>query len=237
MKHLLIVFSILFLTLAAVSPAEANDRRVRSGSAAASNLCSNEEPQVIVKLATAPTKYIKTKDAFDLTAMHNSGRGSVTLGLAGGPISITMKGRFQVSTMRGHSCIELSRLEVLFWAKPQVHIASNFERGSCEYREVLAHEQKHIRVLRKFVREQAPKLKREVRKIVKATKTQHKVRDYQIEAAQSDVEKRIFKRIQAYQNRIMPILDARQKAIDTPEEYRRVAAQCDNWGKKLASTR
>ena len=233
MKSLLTPILTLLLLFTFAQQADARDRRTRVGN---TNLCSNEDPQVIVKLATAPTKYIRTKNAYDLTHMHNTG-GGVTLGLAGGPVSITVKGQFQSSTLRGHSCVELKRLEVLFWAKPQVHIASNFKKGSCEYREVLAHEQKHIRVLRKFVREQAPKLKREVRKIVKSTRTQYKVRDYKVSEAQKSIEQQIFKRLQVYQNRIMPILHSRQKAIDTPEEYRRVAAQCDNWGRKLASSR
>lgn len=214
--------------------ANAGDRRGRSSTGRGSALCSNESPKIIVKLATAPTKYIKTRDARDLTSVHNTGRG-ITLGLAGGPISITVKGQFQSTSLKGNACVELKKLEVLFWAKPQVHIASNFKKGSCEYREVLGHEQKHIRTLRRFVRDEAPKLKREVRKIVKSTRTQYKVKEHAVSSAQKKIEEQMFKRLESYQNRIMPILAMRQKAIDSPAEYKRVAARCDNWGRKLAS--
>ena len=198
------------------------------------NLCTNDEPRVVVKLATAPTKYIKTQNAQSLTAMHNTGQG-VTLGLAGGPISITTKGQFQVTSQSGKACVELKNLEVLFWAKPQILIASNFQKGSCEYREVLAHEQKHIRTLRQFVKQQAPELKKEVRQIVKTSRVRYKVQENKISSAQKQIEQQIYSRLVAFQDKIMPILESRQKAIDTPEEYARVASKCDNWGKKLSS--
>lgn len=232
-SFLVLITSLVFVSVCA-HDANARDGQISPGRG--SSLCTNESPQIIVKLATAPTKYIKTQNAQDLTSVHNTGRG-VTLGLAGGPISITVKGQFQSTTLKGNACVELKKLEVLFWAKPQIHIASNFKKGSCEYREVLGHEQKHIRTLRSFVKAEAPKLKREVRKIVKATRTQYKVKEHGVTTAQKNIEKQIFKRLESYQNRIMPILEIRQKAIDSPAEYKRVAAKCNNWGRKLASNK
>ena len=211
--------------------AEAQTRRETRFSS--SFLCSGEAPRVVVKLATAKTKYIKSNDVFDLTSMHNKG-GGVTLGLAGGPIDITSEYEFRMRTLNGKACVELYRLQVLFWAKPEVHIASNFKKGTCEYREVLGHEQKHIRTLRKFVREFAPKLKKEAPKIVKSSRTQHTVKEADVEKAQQEIVEGISNRLRIYQNKIMPILRSRQMAIDTPEEYRRVADQCDNWGKRIA---
>lgn len=220
----------MFLLVGVTTDAFAQSRRSQTID---TNLCSNDAPITSVKLATAPTKYIKTQDARSLTAMHNSGRG-VTLGLAGGPISITINGQFQTRSINDKACVELKKLEVLFWAKPEVLIASNFKKGSCEYREVLGHEQKHIRVLRNFVREQAPLLKKEVKKIVSSSRTQYKVKEQNVEKAQKEIEKQIFSRLEAHQNKIMPILQSRQTAIDSPEEYARVAAKCKNWGKKLS---
>jgi len=231
MKTAMILSLVMLAVLLLPQNADAQTRRFEN---AISKLCSNEAPKVTVKLATAPTKYIKTQNAQSLTAMHNTGRG-VTLGLAGGPISITTQGQFQVTSQDEKACVELKTLEVLFWAKPQVMIASNFQKGSCEYREVLAHEQKHIRTLRRFVQKQAPELRKEVHKIVKSSRTQYKVKENKISSAQKEIEQQIFTRLTAFQNKIMPILQNQQTAIDSPEEYARVAAKCENWGKKLSS--
>jgi len=198
------------------------------------NLCSTEEPKVIFKLKTAKTKYYKNYSARTINDVHNHDGGGTILGLAGGPIEIAMQGEYEIRTRNNKSCVQLSKIEVVFWAKPVVVIASNFEKGSCEYREVLAHEQKHIRTTRKFIREFAPKMRKEVRKIIDTSRLHTVVSAEKIDQAQDKIQAPIVKRIFAYQDKIMPILRSRQEAIDTPEEYARVAAQCDNWGKKLS---
>jgi hypothetical protein len=231
MKYFIICLILLTNLLLFAHDADAQTRRETRFSK--SQLCSGDDPRVTVRLATAKTKYIKSNDVFDLTSMHNTGSG-ITLGLAGGPIDITAQYEFRMATLNGKTCVQLNKLEVLFWAKPEVHIASNFKKGTCEYREVLGHEQKHIRTLRKFVREYAPKLKKEVPKIVDTSPTRRTVKERDIEKAQDDIMKNISARLFAYQKKIMPVLRSRQEAIDTPEEYRRVADRCDNWGRRIA---
>lgn len=230
----ILLFAAMILSgMAALSP-DAAAQTQRGARGAVGSLCSSDDPQISVKLATSPTKYIKTQDAYTLTALHNTGSG-VTLGLAGGPIDITVQGIFSISSRGGKSCVELEKLNVLFWAKPMVLIANNFQKGSCEYRQVLGHEQKHIRALRKFVRKHAPELQREVKNIIKTTRTKTVVKDAQVEMAQKDLQEPIIKRLAIFQNEILPVLRATQKEIDNPEEYQRVADSCKNWGKKLAT--
>lgn len=201
----------------------------------AADLCSSEDPKVTVRLKTAKTKYIKNYNAKTINQIHkNAGQGTI-LGLAGGPISIEMNGQYEIRTSNRKSCVQLSNVDVMFWAKPVIVIASNFPKGSCEYRAVLAHEQKHIRTTRKFIREFAPKLRREVHDIIDNSRDHMVVSTESLQYAQKQIQEPIIKRLIAYQNEIMPILQNRQNAIDTPEEYERVAAQCDNWGKKLTN--
>lgn len=207
--------------------------RVSRGSGA--DLCSSEDTKVVVKLATAKTKYYKNYNARTINAIHNSSSGGTILGLAGGPIEITTRAQYNIRTRNGKSCVHLDGIEVLFWAKPVIVIASNFKEGSCEYREVFAHEQRHVRTTRKFLRQFAPKLRKEVREIIKTTRTHAVVSQSKVDKAQESIQRPIETRLAAFQNKIFPILRSRQAEIDTPEEYARVAAQCDNWGKKLAN--
>ncbi|MGB0719395.1 MAG: hypothetical protein ACPGRX_02920, partial [Bdellovibrionales bacterium] len=227
------LITLILIGAAASNPAYAWSGHERGGSGGGA-LCTTEDTKTTVKLATSKTRYVKSQNAFTLTALHNSG-GGITLGLAGGPIDITIKGRYGIRSRNGRACVHLENLDVLFWAKPVVLIASNFKKGSCEYREVLGHEQKHIRALRNFVRKHAPELKKEVAKIIKTTKTRAVVSENSIDTAQKSIEDPIIQRLAAYQNKIMPILRATQQGIDSPQEYARVAAKCENWGKKLAT--
>jgi len=232
-KILLLLVSALGVMF--VIPHDASAQRERTHSrGSGSNLCSTEEPRVVFKLKTAKTKYYKNYSARTINEIHSSNKGGTILGLAGGPIEIAMRGEYEIRTRKNKSCVRLSKIEVVFWAKPVVVIASNFPQKSCEYREVLAHEQKHIRTTRKFIREFAPKMRREVRKIIDTSKLQTVISAEKIEQAQNQIQDPIVSRIFGYQNKIMPILRSRQEAIDTPEEYARVAAQCSNWGKRLA---
>lgn len=42
---------------------------------------------------------------------------------------------------------------------------------------------------------------------------------------------RINSGIQAFNDSIIPVLEARQAKVDSPSEYARVEAQCKNWAR------
>jgi len=208
------------------------DRVSRGG--AISNLCPEDDPKVVVKLATSKTKYYKNFDARTINSIHNAPGGGTILGLAGGPLEIATRGVFSIlGDTKGKACVKIKNLEVLLWAKPVVVIASNFPKGSCEYKQVFAHEQQHIRITRRFIKEYAPKLREEVKDIISTSRHQILTRQDNIEEAQVELQDPILSRINQYFNSVMPVLQSRQAAIDTPEEYAKVAAKCDNWGERL----
>ena len=229
------IIVIIIIAVLGILPHEAQAQRDRSSArGTGSSLCSTEDPKVVVKLKTAQTKYYKNYSAQTINQIHNNAGGGTILGLAGGPLEVDLQGQYEIRTRNGKSCVQLSAIEFVLWAKPAVIIASNFQKGSCEYREVLAHEQKHIRTTRKFIREYAPKLKKEVKRIINTSKKHAVVAEDRIEIARKQIQKPITERIFSFQNKMISVLQKRQIAIDTPEEYARVARQCDNWGKKLA---
>ena len=227
----LFVIAILLNTLPTTS-AHAQRDRVSRGSGAAT-LCSDEEPKVVVKLATSKTRYYKNHSAQTINSIHNSGGAGTILGLAGGPIEITTRGQFAIRTLKGKACVQIKNIEVLFWAKPVIVIASNFPKGSCEYNAVFAHEQDHVRKTRRFLREYAPELRREAREIIETSRQRLVVTENRIEDAQKKLQEPIISRLALFQNKIMPILQSRQAEIDSPEEYKKVSDKCDNWGKRL----
>lgn len=206
-------------------------------SAQAKMKCKASKPEVVVKTATTRTKYIRTKSAKDLTQIHGGGASraaSSVGGLGGGEIGFKTENRFEITQRGKAACVRLKKIEVTFYAKPEIHIASNFKRSTCEYNAVLTHEQQHIRILRKFVREYSPKVKKEITRIAAQIKPSvGPISKTQIEAAQNDIQKQFMSKIEAYNNKIMPILAKRQKAFDSPQEYVRVAAKCKKWDEKF----
>lgn len=195
--------------------------------------CEYSKPSLSVKISTTGTKYIRTKSAQDLTQIH-SGSGQTVGGLGGGEIGLRANSQFEISSLGDSACVKLRRIEVTFYAKPEIHIASNFGRNSCEYGAVLAHEQGHIRILRKFVREYSPKVRQEMRNITRRLDTAvGPIKTSQIKTAQSKLQSEFLAQLERYNDKILPVLSNRQQAHDTPEEYARVSAKCRKWEEKL----
>ncbi len=168
--------------------------------------------------------------------MHGSdGKNSTVGGLGGGEIGFETQSKFEIEMLGNQACVKLKSVEVTFFAKPEIHIASNFSRQSCEYGAVLAHEQGHIQILRKFVREYSPKVKQQLVRIAKSVKSSvGPVDKRDIPKVQSQLQQAFMGHIQQYNSAIMPVLSRRQAAHDSPSEYARVAAKCNGWEKRLA---
>jgi len=216
-------FLLLILACVSTQPAQAKMK------------CKAGKPSLSVKTATTQTKYIRTKSSADLTQMHG-GKGARVGGLGGGEIGFKAENQFEIEKYAGKACVKLKRVEVVFYAKPQIHIASNFNRSTCEYNAVMGHEQGHIRILRKFVREYSPRVKNYLTKITAQIDSDIGPIPYsQIPQAQAKMQKTLMKKIEAYNQQIMPVLAKRQEAFDSPAEYRRVTNKCRKWDKKLGN--
>ena len=109
---------------------------------------------------------------------------------------------------------------------PIVFVAKEFPRGTCEHKEILKHEQKHVGVDRIIVKKYRKMMEQYLNQIVKkvpvygpestarAPMTRKKMSDY-IEAAVTKVSDKMYA-----ERRV------RQQSIDSHEEYERVAAAC-----------
>ncbi len=199
--------------------------------------CRDSKPSLSVKTATTRTKYIRTKSAKDLTDLHGGGGGSIVGGLGGGEIGFRTETQFEIKSQGNQACVLLKRVEVKFYAKPEIHVASNFGRNSCEYAAVLNHENGHIRILRKFVREYSPKVKRHLIKVAKRLDTAEgpiPATNSAVKRAQEKLQNQFIKEMEKLNEKIMPVLAKRQKAFDNPREYARVESKCKKWDQKLS---
>lgn len=224
LKAMTIGYSLLMLVIGAASlqPAYAGGLR-----------CGSNNPSLSLKTATTTTKYIRSKSSADLTQLHG-GSGAAVGGLGGGETGFKVENSYQVETLGNQACVKLDRVEVTFYAKPEIHIASNFSRNSCEYAAVMAHEKGHIRILRKFVREFSPKAKQHVLDMLRRFDTAKLVNISQVETTQNQMQKEFLGQLGSYNDKIMKILSKRQQAHDSPKEYANVASKCKSWDEKLA---
>lgn len=197
--------------------------------------CPDTAPEITLSRVLGKTKLYRTKDIHGLTNMHQDGgavrQGMHVNGLGGGKIGLEGLASFTIMQRGEQACIWLKGINAKFFAFPSIHIANNFPKDTCEYNAVMEHEKKHIRALQDFHKEFAPKFKTALRKVAQNTEAQGPIPASAVEAIQKDMNARINQGIQAFNDSILPVLEARQAQIDNPNEYASVEAKCSNWDK------
>ena len=197
--------------------------------------CPKSSPSVSFKDIIHPIEYIRTESAENLTQWQtgHSITAKTVLGVGGGSVGTQLQARYKMVPAGDLFCVIPTEVQAVFYAEPQIHIASNFARGSCEYSEVMAHEQKHITVLKKFHREYRNSYRDFFVQAVRGLDAPAAVSIDDVEASKKQTTGAIMAALDSYTQDMMAVLNDRQRAIDTKEEYERVLSKCKNWTKKL----
>lgn len=200
--------------------------------------CPVSRPQTSLKSQIESTLIIKTKSATDMTEWQlghsQAPGGGQVLGLGGGRTSTQLRTLFEILPVgNGLYCVIMHEAHGTFISSPEIHVANNFDEGSCEYSEVLAHEQKHVRALRAFHRRHEKDMRTQLRKIARTVPTIEPVPEEGVEAAQNGLNAYMQSEMDRYFKKIAQKLIETQREIDSPEEYARVAGKCRKWGERL----
>ena len=116
----------------------------------------------------------------------------------------------------------------LIYKSIEVYVAREYKRGSCEYKAVLRHEQEHVAIARRNLEKYKPKVRHALTSLLLPTP------DRPIKLASSEQNEEALQSLLArildpvYQE-MQEDLERAQAAIDTPESYAKVRAQCSNW--------
>jgi hypothetical protein len=165
-----------------------------------------------------------TRSYFDLTRLKGSvRRGSWVLGLTHteARVSIKVGGRMLTDRASGYECVA-PRIDVnLYYAPIVIYVSREFPPGSCSYREVLAHEMRHLQTYQDFL----PKAEAIVRARL-AARFASKPLYAPIGQARSLLQREVDRSWMPYIKREMEKVEVLQAAIDTPQEYARLGKVC-----------
>ena len=159
-----------------------------------------------------------------LTAMKAPGvKNSYVLGLTKteSRVSVNLDGRILQDRASGYECVAPQIRVSLFYAPIVVYIGREFSPGTCAYKQILAHEMRHL----KTYLDHLPKVEVVVRKAL-ARRFEGKPLYAPIGQAQALLEKEIDTGWMPYMKREMGAVEALQAAIDTPQEYARLSKVC-----------
>jgi hypothetical protein len=205
--------------------------------------CPYKRPNINFTPTISPVEYVTTVPVSGLTQMHHGAHDHAGIagkqwvgGLGGGKMGLEYKTVYRMATLGEEACLYIQEISGTFYAHPQVHVASNFKRGSCEYRAVLNHESKHIAVFKSAYHQNATKLRSIFRNMAMKYKVTGPIHVSELESAKLRIEREIEDRIRELNDKLMNDLAERQSRIDTPKEYDRVARKCRNWDKKVNAT-
>jgi len=151
-----------------------------------------------------------------------TGPNGYVLGLTESEVAASTRYEMLVSPEgAGVSCVSFRSITVELRLAMTVHVAAELKPGSCLYNAALQHEQGHIIVERKML----PRAKARVAVVLTGvarrgeTASDAAVAQRSLQAAADAVIQQAMREIAAEKKR-------QQRALDTPDEYRRVSQAC-----------
>ena len=128
-------------------------------------------------------------------------------------------------------CAWLSDIKALFdVAHINVFIPSEYVPPSCEYRQILAHEEEHVRILEETYREFREVLTRILRADGSATfESTAPLRADSQASAKAQIQGELQRRLDDFMDDFKDTLEKRQATIDTEENYRAIQSRCPGW--------
>ncbi|MFP4313373.1 MAG: hypothetical protein ACLFR0_03505 [Alphaproteobacteria bacterium] len=172
------------------------------------------------------------KQEIDTINPHSFSGVSVTQGFASGEIRMeaNVKLGYQTNTRTQMSCVWYDSIEVNFHIRPDIHIAREVYEDRCMGAAVKEHELKHVRVDKVIVNKYANIIGR---KIYDGLKDRGFIAGPIAAANKEAVADRMRQTVSQIIDLEMKRLELdrmdMQMAVDTKEEYERVAAQCPDF--------
>ncbi len=124
-------------------------------------------------------------------------------------------------------CVGLQHADmVVGYDRIDVYIDRRYRPGSCEYHVILEHEQQHVRNFKNTLARYMP----EIRRKLKAEATRIGPRQARsMERGADRFVKTLKSRMTPLIRRMQQEMDATDRRIDTPANYRATQARCENW--------
>jgi hypothetical protein len=165
-----------------------------------------------------------TKSYRALTALKGAAQpNAYVLGLtrAQGRLSVGLDGALIRDPLSGYECIAPQIDVALYYTPIVIYVGREFVPGTCAYREILAHEMRHL----KAYLDHLPKVEITVRKAL-STRFDPKPLYARTGQAHAALKREIDSGWMPYMKRELAAVEVAQATIDTPEESARLSKIC-----------
>ncbi len=182
-----------------------------------------------LKIDTPPASVHHDRASAQLGRMGPHGPGGRVLGLASAGVDFHWRVGFEWRAQGDASCfwVRWARLSVRL-PSPEIYVAREYPRGSCQYRAILAHEQDHFRASRELINRYLPRL-RWVLTSLRIPTGRRPILVESAAAAKAEVRALMQELAEPLFREISEALRKHQAGLDSRASYKRLFAQCDRW--------
>ena len=192
------------------------------------------EPQISVQTAVPSSTIAAHNDlsALKQIAAHYNNRHQ-PLGLYVTRVQPELNVRVVTRTLPRGVCMWLQSIDVtITLTERTIHVAREYLRGSCEYQAILQHELKHAQADDAILKIHVPRIEQALRNAATERGAIGPFAPQGEAEAQGQLRTGVEKAFRDSVTQMMRDRVARQSLVDTPQEYRAVAASCPS-GLKL----
>ncbi len=203
---------------------------------AAAPKCPGEQILPRVSLQTNPGRviYNTRKSRQQLKALQ-SHRGGATRKRGWHPIGLTLTElqfsmNISINTLarpgRGHCATVVAVEAELSYGDITIYVDRRYRKGSCQYLSVLEHENQHVSIFRDTLATYAPKVERRLNRAASKLKP---ITAPSPGKAATRLQKKLQRDMKPLFKEINAVLDRKNDAIDTAQNYKREQARCSQW--------
>lgn len=190
-------------------------------------------PSARVNLAIAPTHTDTTRTLDQLTRIPNDTRiglsqGHQVGGLSAGEIRFQSQIEFgnSVDFFSGDTCLWVQNLALEIAMDPVIYIARELQRGSCRYRTLLEHEQRHVSTDRRLLQTFRGRIEGELNQKLRSMGPTGPIPVSFAAQVQRELAAEVGTAVNLAMANFSRARDQAQQAIDTPQEYARLSQAC-----------
>lgn len=196
---------------------------------------SSARPVVTVTTIETPVRYDLTRSVEQLNGMdidtvspYPSNYHTNVGGLMSGQVAVEHKIAFNHETLGDRSCVSVDAVELVISISPKIFIASDFQDQTCWFKEIFAHESKHVDADRKLISTHKGRF------VDGVNMTFMQPRDFSsgwIEAsdenaAETEITANIEDTIRVLFKQMLEERQQKQQDIDSLHEYNRISRAC-----------
>jgi hypothetical protein len=176
-----------------------------------------------------PSRVHHDRSIEQLGGMVAHGPGARVLGAANAGLEFGWGMDMQSVRSGGKYCVWVARLRLTVrYPSPDIYIAREYRKGSCQYRTILAHEQEHVQISRATIKRYLPRLHLLLTSLRIPT-AQRPIRTATLEQAEEDLSALMRDLVDPVYREMARALTSEQASLDSPASYRRLFRRCRDW--------